>query len=247
MREQALLQAEAIRADRYPDAGAFFLGGSIMRGEGWDHSDLDIVVIFDHLPAAYRESFLHEGRPVEIFVHDPATLAYFFHHVDRPSGVPSLPAMVWEGVELPAPNALSARLKGLALAVLQAGPPPWEPRAVSDSRYRITCLVDDLRDARPGAQRVAAGADLYAALATHVFRSRGLWSATGKAIPGRLQVLSPQLAQRFETGFAELFESGDSTGVIALAEDVLRPQGGWLFDGYRSDAPGDWRMERPDA
>jgi len=159
MRDQAIDFADAIRVERYPDAKAFFLAGSIVRGEGTDHSDLDIVVIFEQLPAAYRESFLYSGRPVEAFVHDPATLAYFFHHVDRPSGVPSLPAMVLEGVELPEASALSTSLKRLARSVLDLGPPPWDGKAVDESRYRITGLVDDLRDARPSAEIAVIGAE----------------------------------------------------------------------------------------
>jgi hypothetical protein len=48
---------------------------------------------------------------VEAFVHDPATLKYFFFEVDRASGVPSLPQMVVEGVEIPAPTEMSRALK----------------------------------------------------------------------------------------------------------------------------------------
>jgi hypothetical protein len=29
------------------------------------------------------------GYPIEAFIHDPATLEYFFLEVDRPSGVPA--------------------------------------------------------------------------------------------------------------------------------------------------------------
>ena len=41
--------AEAIRQQMFTDAGALFLAGSIIRGEGNEHSDLDIVVIYEHL------------------------------------------------------------------------------------------------------------------------------------------------------------------------------------------------------
>jgi len=64
------------------------LAGSIVRGEGTPHSDLDLVVIFDRLPNAYRESFYFGDLPVEAFVHDPETLNYFLFEVDRSSGIP---------------------------------------------------------------------------------------------------------------------------------------------------------------
>lgn len=70
MRNQAIHLAESIRVERYPDAKAFFLGGSLIRGE--------------------------------------------FHHVHRPSGLPSLPTMVLEGVELREASVLSTSLKRLA-------------------------------------------------------------------------------------------------------------------------------------
>ena len=63
--------AEAIRQQMFPDAGALFLAGSIIRGEGNEHSDLDIVVVYEHLSAAaYRSSFSFARWPVEVFVHD---------------------------------------------------------------------------------------------------------------------------------------------------------------------------------
>jgi len=83
---------------KYPDASVIFLAGSIVRGESTPFSDLDLVVIFDKLPAAYRESFNFQGFPIEAFVHDPETLNYFLHDVDRPSGIPALAQMILEGI-----------------------------------------------------------------------------------------------------------------------------------------------------
>jgi hypothetical protein len=100
-----------ILTSKYPNARLIFLAGSIVRSEGTSFSDLDLVVIFDKLPAAYRESFYFQGFPVEAFVHDPETLNYFLHDVDRPSGIPSLAQMILEGVEVPKPSELSGSLK----------------------------------------------------------------------------------------------------------------------------------------
>ena len=80
--------AGAIRSLRYADAGAVFAAGSIVRGEGTPFSDLDLVIVYPQLERAYRESFRFDGLPVEAFVHDPATLEYFFTEVDRPTGIP---------------------------------------------------------------------------------------------------------------------------------------------------------------
>jgi len=76
--QEEINAAETIRQQLFPDAGALFLAGSIVRGESNEHSDLDIAVVYEYLPAAYRESFTFSRWPVEVFVHVPATLAYFF-------------------------------------------------------------------------------------------------------------------------------------------------------------------------
>src|SRR5262245_48788022 len=62
--------------DKYPTANVVLLAGSLLRGAGTPYSDLDLVVIFDQLPHAWRESFEFQGYPVEAFVHDPETLNY---------------------------------------------------------------------------------------------------------------------------------------------------------------------------
>ena len=74
MRDKPAAIATKIQKDRYPNSDIIFLAGSVARGEGTATSDLDLVVVFQQLPAAYRESFQFEGWPVEAFVHDPETL-----------------------------------------------------------------------------------------------------------------------------------------------------------------------------
>ena len=139
---------EEIRREKYPRASVIFLAGSLVRGEGTSTSDLDLVVLFDSIPSAYRESFIYKQWPVETFVHDPSTLAYFFREVDRPSGIPSLPTMVAEGIETPQACELSKSMKNLAAEILAQGPPKWSKLELDNSRNAITNLIDDLRDPR---------------------------------------------------------------------------------------------------
>src|SRR5256885_4839471 len=104
MRSSLVKVAREIFARKYPDARVLFLAGSIVRGEGTPHSDLYLVVIFDKLTRAYRESFHFQRFAVEAFVHDPETLSYLLFEVDRPTGIPSLAQMILEGIEVPEPN-----------------------------------------------------------------------------------------------------------------------------------------------
>ena len=87
----------------------------------------------------------------------------------------------------------------------------------------------------------AAAVRLYEQLATYHLRVQGRWSARSKAIPRALRAASPDLCERYTRAFARLFELGDSHDVIHLAETILEPHGGLLFEGFRSDAPAAWR------
>ena len=224
--------ATNVLAARYPEARIAFLAGSVVRGEATQTSDLDLVVIFDRLPHAYRESFVFEGWAIEAFVHDPQTLRYFCREVDRLRGVPSLPAMVIEGIELPGPDDLSASLKRHAQQILDGGPPRWGDKEIAESRYAITDLIDDMRDPRSRHELTASATMLYPLVADHYLRSRQLWSARGKAIPRRLSRISPGFAAAFCAAFQEVFEAGNIAALVALCEEVLAPDGGWLFEGH---------------
>ena len=61
LRSSLVKVAKEILESKYSEARVLFLAGSIVRGEGTPHSDLDLVVIFDKLTNAYRESFHFQG------------------------------------------------------------------------------------------------------------------------------------------------------------------------------------------
>ncbi|MEM9912896.1 MAG: nucleotidyltransferase domain-containing protein [Pseudomonadota bacterium] len=233
--------ATTIINERFPTASTCFLAGSVVKGEATASSDLDLVVIFDRVERANRQSFVFSDWPVEAFVHDPQTLKYFFCEVDRLSGFPALPTMVSEGIEVPSPTTLGQDLKDLASHVLQEGPPTWSQEERDRSRYMITDMVDDIRAPRnPDELRVVLS-DLYSALANHYFRSRNLWSAKGKSVPRTLASHDSLLHERFAKAFAVAFKEETVSSVIRLCEDVLAPDGGFLFEGYSRDAPDSWR------
>ena len=152
-----------------------------------------------------------------------------------------MPAMVSEGIEIPQQSQLSRELKQLADDVLAAGPPVWDKEAIDRSRYTLTELIDDIRAPRSRAELIASGTQLYGTVADHYLRSRNLWSATGKSIPRRLQQVVPQFADQFEESFSELFINGKTEKLINLVENMLKPYGDWLFEGYKLVAPVDWR------
>lgn len=219
---------------KYPTAAVVFLAGSIVRGEATAFSDLDLVVIFENLPIAFRESFYFRGFPVESFVHTPETLNYFFEQ-DGKSRVPSLAVMVAEGLEVPEKNDLSEKLKRRATEFL-AHPPELSEEENETLRYRITDAIDDLREPRSKEELTASATDFYPLLADFFLRSNGFWSASKKAIPRYLRKANPEFCTKFCEAFEELFGAGNSEKVVKLTEDLLKPHGGLIFDGFRREA-----------
>lgn len=234
--------AERIFREKFADADCILLAGSVLRGEETSSSDLDIVVLYQKLENARRESFAFEGWPVEAFVQDLETLNYFFEKFERPSGIPSLPSMVTEGREIPGATALSRQAKAMAESCLNQGPAPWSEKEIQRARYGITDLCDDLREPRSPEEILATGSRLYDSLTGFYFRSQNKWSAHGKSIPRRWKKDAPELAPEFFAAFSDLFEKRNPRLAIALSEKILHPHGGWLFENFHMDAPKDWRL-----
>lgn len=140
--------AKKVRNTKHPNCNVFFLAGSLLRGEGTIYSDLDIVVIYDKLSKAYRESFIIDGTLIETFVHDPETIDFFIEKFDKPDGNPSLAHMIVEGIVIPTENTLSQELKNKAKEFISKGPENCNNQEVINMRYAITNLIDDIRDYR---------------------------------------------------------------------------------------------------
>ncbi|MBB2175031.1 nucleotidyltransferase domain-containing protein [Gluconacetobacter johannae] len=237
---EALTVAKAVVATRYADAAFAFAAGSIMRGDGTYLSDIDLVVIHDRLETARRESFTADGFPIEAFVHDPETLAWFVD-ADVARGRPSILNMIAEGKIIGDADRARALQRDMARR-LADGPPPLAPGERDALRYDITDAIDDLRGERRPGEILAIGATLYPRLVELSLRGRGRWNGAGKWAPRLLAAVDADLAVRYEHAFRILFVSGKCEDVIALAEREMQPHGGPLFDGDCRPAPSSWRI-----
>ena len=236
----ALAIAKAVFASRYEGASFAYVAGSIIRGKGTYLSDIDLVVVFDHLEAAWREAFVVDGVPVEAFVHDPGTLAWFVDQ-DVACGQPSILNMIAEGTVIGRDLVRAETLRREVSRRLSAGPPALAPAALDLLRYIVTDAIDDLRGERSPSETMAIGAMLHPRLVELALRGRCRWNGTGKWAPRLLAEVDTSLADRFESAFRALFVSGNPAPVITLAEAELEPHGGLFFDGDRRAAPASWR------
>lgn len=233
--------ARKILRERYPAALVGFVGGSFNRGEATAFSDIDLVIVFDHLEFAWRESFILDGWPVEVFAHDPETLHYFFREVDGHDGVQSLASMIVEGARITENATLAERITAMADEILRERAPAWSADEFLAQRYAINDLIDDLRDPRNFFEARITIGTLHEKLGNFYFRSQGLWSASNKHIPRRMAETNTKMANLWVRAYDDAY-AGKYASLIALTESILAPYGGFLFDGYRRNAPPSWRL-----
>lgn len=224
-----------------PDVIAAFLAGSVAKGNAGPGSDIDAVLVYNHLPCAVRETHERLGITVELFLHDPDTLAYFWE-ADRRVGKPSLARMVANGLPIAGDPGLIEELKRQAQTVLDGGPPDLPEEEMRSRRYAISDLAADLAQPRSPAEQLAIGARLYIDLADFTVRANGGWTGSGKGLAKALMRLEPMLAAAFEHAFGELFANQDPSEVLALVDLCLTPYGGRFMAGDRRPAPEDWRL-----
>lgn len=226
--------ARKIATLRHPNASAVFWGGSLSRGEGTPTSDIDLVVVYDHLPNAWRDSFFVDGQLFETFVHDPRSLEIFFLK-DAERGVPSLIHMIAEGISL-IPGDVADTLQAAARRRLAAGPRPWTQEELDRSRYGAGDLIDDLAGATDPTEIRAIGAALFSLAFVHHRRSNGKWAATGKTIVRRLRSEEGPMGKAYLSAFDDLFQNGSPSDVIRIVTELYAPSGG-VLSVWRNDAP----------
>lgn len=226
-----------LMATRYADALCILWAGSVSKNQGTPTSDLDLVIIYPKLTQAYREAFIYEGWPIDAFVHDPETLAYFLTQVDPPSS--GLASMIVEGIELTPPSPYSNSLKKQAASLLTSSP-PLKPDDLYNRCFQITDLLDDLANPTSPHANWAIRAELYRQLAEFYLLSNGQWIGSGKILVRLLERYNINKAQQF----FEAFTHGTYKEVEQLTLEVLEPQGGLLWDGYVTRASLTYRVTK---
>jgi hypothetical protein len=227
-----MADAAALVADRFPGALAAFLGGGVLSARRTATSDLDIVVVIAGPPAPFRESLYWRGWPVELFVHDEASIERYFA-LDAAHRKPTLARMVADGAPLTGREHIRTAITDLARSVLAAGPPELTTAELDWRRYGLTDLLDDLAGSTDPGETAVIGWTVWRQTAELALLLAGCWLGGGKWLLRELRAADPALA-------AELVAaSGDPARLIAVADLVLGPAGGRLWAGYRAEGQRD--------
>jgi len=241
-KQSAISTATKLVKEKYPEALVAFVGGSFNRNEQTETSDIDLVLVFKNVEQAWRESFFYDGWPIEVFGHDEETLKYFFYEIDGKDGIPSLPHMVSEGPAITDDESLANRIRQTAISFINKGPAKLTEDEMNNHRYTISDLLDDLRAPKNQFEGIIISGKLHGILAYYYFRYNGHWGAGTKHIPRQMIKLFPELFLKWESSFKKAF-SGDFKQLIELTENILDQTGGYLFEGYKRDAPKEWRLK----
>ncbi|OAH10264.1 nucleotidyltransferase domain-containing protein [Streptomyces jeddahensis] len=225
--------ARRIAEQRYPEALAAFVCGSVLTERRTAYSDLDLVVVLDGgAPAPYRSSFVEAGWPVEMFVHTEETWCEFVERETANRRSPLL-FMCAQGRLVLDRDGRGARLAEEAGERVAAGPPPVAPDELEHCRYVLTDVLDDLAGCADPVERLFIVTTLAQRTAELVLLVRGRWLGAGKWLARRLQAAEPGLAGRLEAAVRDALE-GRSEALVALVDEVLDSVGGRLWDGFNT-------------
>ncbi|MEU4488003.1 nucleotidyltransferase domain-containing protein [Streptomyces purpurascens] len=225
--------ARELVRNRFPEARAAFLAGSVLTDRRTPTSDLDIVVLLPGPPAPYRESLMYRGWPVELFVQTETAWHTFADRETTKRRSPLL-SMCAEGVLLTDSDGLGATLQTESRQRLAAGPPPLSTEELDYHRYALTDMLDDLRGCPDPLERVYLVTHLLQRAAELALLTNGHWLGGGKWLSRRLAAADPALHTRL-TEAASAALSNPTTEPVpftAAVEEVLDRTGGPLWTGY---------------
>jgi hypothetical protein len=222
--------AKMFSDENFSSSEIVLLGGSVIRGEATDTSDLDIVIIDENIQSAYRESLFAYGWPIEVFVHNKKTLVEYFK-IDCERARPSLPRMVAESAVIK-DNGFSSSLKEQAQVMLNEGPSEWDSSMVRMKRYFLTDQLDDFIGSTNHGETIFIAGALAESLHEFVLRTNKRWIGSSKWIVRALTEYDPDFAKEFVEIFSRYYQTGEKDHVISLVDFILKPYGGRLFEGF---------------
>lgn len=241
-RNEPLPTIQKLIKERYKEAKAVFWAGSVLQNQGTYSSDLDLVIVIESLPQAYREAFVYEGWPIDAFIHDLDTLRYFCWKLEASDGRPALINMILHGHEILKPNELSSEAKAIAGEALAKGPDSWSQAQIDKERFFITDILDDIKFPKNKEEQITSAVHLFEPLLQFYFRSKKKWSASGKSLIHLFKAENPDLAKEWIVAFQGLVKTGDDSGIETVVTKILEPHGGYFWDGFKSDAPTEWKI-----
>lgn len=233
--DEVVATARALVAQRFPEARAAWLAGSVVSGEATPTSDLDITVLLPGPPAPFRESLVHEGWPVELFVHTQESVSHWIEK-DLERRRPTLVRLISSGVVLLDTDGVGVALAEECAMILAGGPGRVSDADRDAVRYALTDLLDDLADGTDPVTVAALAFATWEQAAKLLLMLDGRWWGTGKWLVRELRerdaAHGTSYALRLHAALVSAIER-DPVLLTVVAEEILEAAGGRLWAGYR--------------
>ncbi|MGY6211382.1 nucleotidyltransferase domain-containing protein [Cytobacillus firmus] len=214
----------------FPNCKGALLAGSVVRGEATEKSDLDIVIFDKNNRTSYRESLIEYGWYIEVFVHTLTSYKQFFK-MDYERARPSMPRMVSEGIVLKDDGVIES-IRKEANDLLHNGPQEWSEETINTKRYFLSDALDDFIGSSNRSEELFIATTLAELLSEFVLRTNRQWIGASKWVYRSLKDYDEEFANQFVKAFDIFYKTGNKGQVIELADNVLQPFGGKLFDGF---------------
>jgi predicted nucleotidyltransferase len=238
MDEQGTVVAMRLVRQRFPDARAAWLGGSVAARRATSNSDLDVTVLLDGPPAPFRSSHVVDGWPVEFFVQTERSLRRFCE-LDRARRRPTTMRLVGSSIVLIDRDGIGQQLQAALHQLDLDGPASLTEQELEGKRYVVTGLLDDLGGARFDDEALVVAAALTHEVADFVLAAKRRWSGSGKWLLRELGELDRDTRTGYGEGLTHglrAVASGDRRPLLEFVAEVLDEFGGPVFAGYHRSA-----------
>jgi len=222
--------AKKVVEEIYPNCDGALMAGSIIRGEGTETSDIDLIIYDDSISKGYRESYFFEDVPIEVFIHSKESFEYFFYF-DCKKKMPSLPVMVMESVVVKE-TIYFKELKHKASEIYHKGPGELKKDEIDFMRYFITDLKDDLIGSNDEFETLLIVNELIVKLHEFYLLSNNKWIGRSKWIKRSLSKYDEEFELKFEKTFLRFYSTRDKSIILSLIDEVVLPYGGDYFEGF---------------
>ncbi|OGX68106.1 MAG: hypothetical protein A2189_09405 [Paenibacillus sp. RIFOXYA1_FULL_44_5] len=216
---------------QFPESRVVLMAGSIARGDAvaGAGSDIDVIIVDDSQELPFKKSEWFEERLMESFIVTRRSLRYFFEQ-SKQNALPSMLRMIIDG-QIIRDDGTVLHLKQAAVRWMEHGPAEWSFDEMNQIRYEISEYLDDLHQNRPFGENVFIMSRLCTLLPQFILRTRDKWTGDGKWQYRMLKQADEELSKRFVLALQELFQTQNPGMLVQLAEELLEPYGGRLYEG----------------
>ena len=132
-------------------------------------------------------------------------------------------------------DGIVGSIKKEAKELIENGPEEWSTETIDTKRYFITDALDDFEGSTKRAEEIFIANTLAELASEFVLRTNRKWIGTSKWTVRALKNYDEQFAGWFVEAFDAFYKRGNKEQVIQLVENILKPYGGRLFDGFSAE------------